>query len=137
MASATDGRLRSAQPPIGTKWGTTDEQDPSHRVAGGDGRGMTLSATPALAVGPNQNATATAKIVKPLTLTWVQDLDLGTIVLSGAGAWAATSIGISSAGVFTCANSNVDLLGRDQDGAVQSDRHQQPGRVRSPRPTSL
>ena len=50
---------------------------------------LALSATPALAVGPNQNSTATAKIVKPLTLSWVQDLDLGTIVLSGAGTWAA------------------------------------------------
>ena len=45
---------------------------------------LAVTAAPALAVGPNQNATATARIVKPLTLTWVRDLDLGTIVLSGA-----------------------------------------------------
>ena len=38
---------------------------------------LTMTATPALAVGPNQNATATARVVKPLTLTWVRDLDLG------------------------------------------------------------
>src|SRR5512138_698779 len=70
----------------------------------------TLLATPALAVGPNQNANATAKIVKPLTLTWVQDLDLGTIVL-GTGTWAATNVGITSGGVFTCGNTNVTCSG--------------------------
>jgi hypothetical protein len=69
-----------------------------------------LFATPAFAVAPNQNANAAAKIVKPLTLTWVQDLDLGTIVL-GAGAWAATNIGITSSGVFTCGNTNVSCSG--------------------------
>jgi len=66
--------------------------------------------TPALAVGPSQNSTATAKIVKPLTLAWVQDLDLGTIVL-GTGAWASTNVGITSAGAFTCGNSNVSCSG--------------------------
>ena len=66
--------------------------------------------TPALAVGPNQNSTATAKIVKPLTLIWVQDLDLGTIVL-GAGTWSATTVGITSAGIFSCGNSNVSCSG--------------------------
>jgi len=70
-----------------------------------------LGAAPALAVGPNQNSTATAKIVKPLTLSWVQDLDLGTIILSGTGTWAPTSIAITSAGVFTCGNSNVTCSG--------------------------
>ena len=67
-------------------------------------------ATPASAVAPNQNSTATAKIVKPLTLTWVQDLDLGTIVL-GTGTWSATNVGITSAGVFTCGNTNVTCSG--------------------------
>ena len=71
---------------------------------------LPLFATPALAVAPNQNSTATAKIVKPLTLTWVQDLDLGTIVL-GTGTWAATNVGITSAGVFTCGNTNVTCSG--------------------------
>jgi hypothetical protein len=72
---------------------------------------IALTSAPALAVGPNQNSTATAKIVKPLTLTWVQDLDLGIIVLSGTGVWAATNIGITNAGVFTCGNSNVTCSG--------------------------
>lgn len=72
--------------------------------------GTALASTPALAVGPNQNANASAKIVKPLTLTWVQDLDLGTIVL-GTGTWAATNVGITSAGVFTCGSTNVTCSG--------------------------
>ena len=71
---------------------------------------IAFASTSALAVGPNQNSTATAKIVKPLTLTWVQDLDLGTIVL-GTGTWSATNIGITSAGAFTCGNSNVTCSG--------------------------
>ena len=70
---------------------------------------LALTATPALAapVGPAQNATATAKIVKPLTLTWVQDLNLGTILLSGAGAWGGAVVAVSQAGVLSCANVNV------------------------------
>lgn len=74
----------------------------------------TFAATPALAVAPTQNATATARIVKPLTLSWVRDLDLGTIVLSGAGAWAGANVGISRAGVFTCTNANTTCSGATQ-----------------------
>ena len=75
---------------------------------------LTLTATPALAVGPNQNATATAKVVKPLTLSWVRNLDLGTIVLSGAGAWANATVGINHLGAFSCANPNVTCSGTTQ-----------------------
>jgi hypothetical protein len=77
---------------------------------------LALAATPALAapVGPNQNATATARIVKPLTLTWVQDLNLGTILLSGAGAWGGAVVGVSQAGVLSCVNVNVTCSGAVQ-----------------------
>lgn len=75
---------------------------------------IALGATPALAVGPNQNATGTAKIVKPLTLSWVRDLDLGTIILSGAGSWSGASVGISRFGVFACANVNTTCSGTTQ-----------------------
>lgn len=75
---------------------------------------LALSATPAAAVGPNQNSTATARVVKPLTLTYVRDLNLGTIVLSGAGAWAGATVGISRVGAFACANSNVTCSGATQ-----------------------
>lgn len=74
-------------------------------------------ATPAAAVpvGPSdRNATATARIIKPLSLTWVQDLDLGTIMLSGAGAWAGEVVGITSGGVFSCSNVNVTCSGTTQ-----------------------
>lgn len=77
---------------------------------------LALTATPAAAapVGPNQNATATARIVKPLTLTWVQDLNLGTILLSGAGAWTGATVGISHLGAFSCTDSNVTCSGTNQ-----------------------
>jgi hypothetical protein len=75
---------------------------------------VSLAAVPAAAIGPNQNSTATARIVKPLTLTYVRDLNLGTIVLSGAGAWTGASISISRAGAFSCTNSNVTCSGATQ-----------------------
>ena len=78
---------------------------------------LALTATPALAapVSSSQSATATAKIVKPLTLTWVQDLDLGTILQSGAGPWAGAVVSISRNGVFSCANANVTCSGSTQE----------------------
>lgn len=81
---------------------------------------LALTAAPALAapVGPDRNATATARIVKPLVLTWEQDLDLGTILLSGAGAWTGAVVGVSQAGVLSCANTNVTC-----SGAVQPARY--------------
>jgi hypothetical protein len=77
---------------------------------------LALTATPAFAapVGPNQNATATARIVKPLTLTWVQDLNFGTILLSGAGAWGGAVVGVSQAGVLSCVNVNFTCSGAVQ-----------------------
>lgn len=52
-------------------------------------------------VNATKDATATARIVRPLKLTSTQDLDLGTIVLAGAGTFSST-IGIDKAGVFDC-----------------------------------
>lgn len=75
---------------------------------------LAAGATPALAVGPNQNAKATANIVKPLTLTWVRDLNLGTIILGGTGTWTGAVVGISKTGAFSCANSNVTCSGANQ-----------------------
>lgn len=59
------------------------------------------------------DATATARIVQPLTLTSVRDLDLGTIVLSGAGAYTET-VGIDQAGTFTCGAGNLTCSGTTQ-----------------------
>jgi hypothetical protein len=66
------------------------------------------AAAPACAVTPT--ATVSANIVRPVALTWVQDLDLGTITL-GPGTWSGATIAISKAGVFTCTNANVTCTG--------------------------
>jgi hypothetical protein len=48
-----------------------------------------------------QSATVNAQVVKPLTLTAIQGLNLGTITL-GSGSWSGATVGISQGGVFTC-----------------------------------
>ena len=55
----------------------------------------------------------TANIVKPLSLTSLQNLDLGTITLK-PGTWSGATVGISRAGVFTCANTNLVCTGATQ-----------------------
>ena len=73
-------------------------------------------------MGPSdKNATATARVVKPLTLSWVRDLDLGTIVL-GPGSWSGASVGLTRAGVFTCANAYTTC-----EGAVQTAQYKYTG----------
>ena len=92
---------------------------------------VALTATPAFAVGPAQNATGTARIVKPLTLQWQQDLDLGTIILNFPRAWTGATVSITPTGTFNCDGGSEhegDLHQRDQAGAVQGDGHEQPGR---------
>jgi hypothetical protein len=73
---------------------------------------LTFAATPATAapVGPDngKNATATARIVKPLTLAWVQDLDLGTATLIDA---AGGTVGITRGGTFSCPTTTVTCSG--------------------------
>ena len=51
-----------------------------------------------------------AKVAKPLTLTRVQDLDLGRVIL-GPGTWSAAVVSISQAGVFVCNNPNLTCTG--------------------------
>lgn len=48
-----------------------------------------------------QSATVNANVVKPLTLVWQRDLDLGTVTLP-TGSWSGATVGISRAGTFTC-----------------------------------
>ena len=59
------------------------------------------------------NATATARIYQPLTLTSIRDLDLGTIVLSGVGPYTET-VGIDQAGTFSCGAGNLTCSGTNQ-----------------------
>ncbi len=73
---------------------------------------LALTSAPAFAATPTTQATATARIVQPLTLDSVQNLDLGTIVLSGTAPYTNT-VGISQAGVFTC-GANVTCSGTTQ-----------------------
>lgn len=54
------------------------------------------------AFGATVNAQAQANIVKPLAISSIQDLNLGTVLL-GPGAWTGASISLSKTGVLTCA----------------------------------
>lgn len=60
-------------------------------------------------VSATTDATATARIYTPLTLTSTQNLDLGTIVLSGAAPYTDT-ISIDQSGTFSC-GANVTCSG--------------------------
>jgi len=71
-----------------------------------------IGATPAVAATAGV-ASVNASVVKPLVLTWLQDLDLGSIVL-GPGTWSNVTVGISRAGTFTCTNANVTCSGVTQ-----------------------
>jgi len=68
---------------------------------------LAVPAVPAHAV--SQTVTVKASVVKPLTLTAVQDLNLGTFTLQ-PGTWTNAVVGISKTGVFTC-NANVTCSG--------------------------
>lgn len=76
-----------------------------------------LAAAPASAAptNPDQNATATVRIVKPLTLTFVQNLNLGTVLMTGAGAWGGATVGIAYNGTtVSCTSTNVACSGAVQ-----------------------
>ncbi|MES2137209.1 MAG: hypothetical protein V4502_09150, partial [Pseudomonadota bacterium] len=59
---------------------------------------------PALAA--TQTATVQANVIKPLTVTLIQSLDLGTITL-GPGSWSNATVSITRAGVFSCGSTNL------------------------------
>ena len=75
--------------------------------------GLAALAAAAPAHAANNVATVQANVVKPLILTWLQDLDLGTIAL-GPGTWSNATVGISRAGVFSCTNANLICTGATQ-----------------------
>jgi spore coat protein U-like protein len=60
-----------------------------------------------------QSATVKVTVVKPLTLTALQNLDLGTITLN-SGTWSNVTVGISSTGTFSCPAGNVVCTGAPQ-----------------------
>lgn len=57
-----------------------------------------------------------ASVVKPLILTWLQNLDLGTITL-GPGTWSGATVSLTRTGVFSCTNTNVTCTGATQRAA--------------------
>ena len=72
---------------------------------------IAAAATVAGALAPAANAAsvtaqAKAKVLKPLTISSLQDLDLGTVTL-GPGNWSGATITLSRAGVLTCAGSVI------------------------------
>ena len=74
--------------------------------------GAQLDGAPAAAAA-TQVAQVSATVAKPLILTRVQDLDLGSITL-GPGTWSGATVGISRAGALSCANANVICTGATQ-----------------------
>jgi hypothetical protein len=70
---------------------------------------LALTAAPATAASPPTQATATAKIFKPLTISSVQNLDFGVIVLTGAS-FSGEVVSISQAGALTCGSNPGVLL---------------------------
>ena len=58
----------------------------------------------------SQTASVKATVVKPLTLTKIQDLSLGTVTLK-PGNWSGATVGISRTGVLSCANGNTICTG--------------------------
>jgi len=58
-------------------------------------------------------AQVSATLVKPLTLVWIQDLDLGSVLL-GPGSWSGATVTISQTGVLSCTNANVTCTGAAQ-----------------------
>jgi hypothetical protein len=66
------------------------------------------AAAPARAMTPT--ATVSANIVRPVELTWVQDLELGTITL-GPGTRSGATVANSKTGAFTSANASVTCTG--------------------------
>ena len=72
---------------------------------------LALYSVPAAAVSPATQATATARIFKPLIIQLQQNLDFGNLVLAGAGAWSGQVISMDQAGALTGCGGNVSCSG--------------------------
>ncbi len=62
---------------------------------------LALTNAPAQAATPTQQATATARIYQPLSISWVDDLDFGVIVLNNT-TFGGEVVRVSQAGLVTC-----------------------------------
>lgn len=74
---------------------------------------LALVAGPVGAVSPATQATANAKIYKPLQISFVQNLDFGILVL-GSGTWSGQVIKIDDTGTMTGCGTNVTCSGSPQ-----------------------
>jgi Mat/Ecp fimbriae major subunit len=70
---------------------------------------LILTSAPAHAVSPATQATATARIFRPLTISFVQNLDFGKIVLTGSS-FAGEIVSMNQAGAVTCGSNPGTLL---------------------------
>lgn len=59
-----------------------------------------------------------ASVVKPLSLTALQNMDFGTIALK-PGTWSGATVSISQAGVLTCSNPNLTCTGTARPARYQ------------------
>lgn len=92
-----------------------------------------LSASPVVAA--SKVVTISASVTKPLTLVWVQNLDLGSITL-GPGSWSGVVVGISRSGALICANANVTCTGATSVAQYQvTGSNNQVARIRAPNVT--
>ncbi len=83
----------------------------------------------------SQSAKVSAKVLKPLTISWVQDLDLGIITLS-TGTWTGATVGISRTGAFSCTSTRVTCSGATRVARYNvTGSNSQPVRVSAPNVT--
>ncbi len=84
-----------------------------------------------------QNASVNANALKPLVLTKLQDLNLGTVTL-GPGVWSNATVSLSRTGVFSCGSANLTCTGATTVAQynVQGSK-QQPIRISAPNVTLI
>jgi hypothetical protein len=70
--------------------------------------GLTGGCSPVLAA--TQTASVNANATKPLVLTKLQDLNLGTVTLA-PGSWGNATVSLSRAGVLSCSSANLVCSG--------------------------
>ncbi len=107
----TGGRTSVGQPVhVLNQWGNLKMK--KLLIVAGAVSALAVTSAPAQAATPTTDANAHARIFRPLTITADRDLDLGTIVLSGTGAYTDT-VGIDQAGLFSC-DTDVTCSGTTQ-----------------------
>lgn len=70
---------------------------------------LMLAATPATAA--KISAPVNANLTKPLTLSSLQSLDLGSILLVGTGTWSGATVGVSRTGTLSCSDVRLTCTG--------------------------